>query len=189
MKIVLASNNKDKLAEIRKILPAPEFEILSQKEAGADIEAEENGSSFAENAAIKARAAYNILHMPVIADDSGLCVDYLNGAPGIYSARYAEKGQRRKKVLGELEGIPDEKRGAEFVCAICFIDSSGNEHIFEGKCRGKIGYENRGNGGFGYDPIFMVGEKSFAELSPEEKNAVSHRGNALRMLEEYVRSI
>lgn len=186
MKIVLASNNKDKLAEIRRILPSPEYEVISQREAGADIEAEENGSSFAENAAIKARAAYNILKMPVIADDSGLCVDFLNGAPGIYSARYAEKGRRCEKLLNELEGVPDEKRGAEFVCAVCYIDGSGNEHIFEGRCRGKIAFERKGSGGFGYDPIFIYNGRTFAEIPAEEKKKISHRALALEQLKTFL---
>ncbi len=185
MKIVLASNNDNKLREIREILSQYGFEVISQREAGVNIEAEENGSTFEENAAIKARAVYDILGMPVIADDSGLCVDYLNGAPGIHSARYAEVGSRRKKVLSQLEGVPDEKRSAKFVCVICYIDEKGTEHYFNGECVGRISRENRGEGGFGYDPIFMYGDKTFAQMSPEEKNKISHRGNALRALEEY----
>ena len=185
MKIIAATNNKDKLSEIRKILPSPKYEVLSQKEAGADIEAEENGSTFAENAAIKAKAAYNILHIPVISDDSGLCVDYLDGAPGIYSARYAEAGQRCDKLLRELENVPDGERGASFVCTICYIDENGAEHFFEGKCSGKIGYEKRGDGGFGFDPVFMCGDKTFAEIPAEEKNRISHRALALEKLKKF----
>ena len=185
MKIVLASNNKNKLREIREILDPLGFEVLSQSEAGADIEAEENGKTFAENAYIKAKAAYDLTGLPVIADDSGLEVDALNGAPGIYSARYAPEGQRKARILEELKDVPDEKRGASFTCCICYINSEGTAHYFTGQCFGKIGYECRGTNGFGYDPIFMYGEKSFAEISPEEKNSISHRARALIQLKEY----
>lgn len=186
MKTVLASNNKNKLREFREILEPLGWEVISQSEAGVDTEAEENGATFEENAYIKAKAAYEVTGLPVIADDSGLCVDALGGEPGVYSARYAEVGKRRAKVLEKLAGVPDEKRTAQFVCALCFIDENGEKHIFRGECEGRIGYENRGTNGFGYDPIFMVGDKSFAELSPDEKNAVSHRGNALRMFRKYM---
>ena len=185
MKIVLASNNKNKLREIREILEPLGFEVLSQSEAGADIEAEENGKTFAENAYIKAKAAYDLTGLPVIADDSGLEVDALGGAPGIYSARYAPQGQRRKRILEELKDVPEENRGAAFTCCICYIDAQGTAHYFTGQCRGKIGYENRGTNGFGYDPIFIYGEKSFAEISAEEKNSISHRAKALEQLKEY----
>lgn len=188
MKIILASNNKNKLREIREILEPLGFEVLSQSEAGADIEAEENGSTFAENAYIKAKAAYDLTGLPVISDDSGLEVECLNGAPGIYSARYAPEGQRKAKILEELKDVPDENRGAAFTCCICYIDPEGTPHYFTGQCRGKIGYECRGTNGFGYDPIFMYGEKSFAELDPEEKNSVSHRAKALEQLKEFFKS-
>lgn len=185
MKIVLASGNKSKLKEFREILEPLGLQVIPQSEAGADIEADENGSTFAENAAIKAKAAYNILHIPVISDDSGLCVDHLDGAPGIYSARYAEAGQRCDKLLRELENVPDEERGASFVCVICYIDENGEEHFFEGKCSGKIGYEKRGDGGFGFDPVFMCGDKTFAEIPAEEKNRISHRALALEKLKKF----
>lgn len=185
MKIILASNNKNKLREIGEILGPLGFEVISQSEAGADIEAEENGKTFAENAYIKAKAAFDLTGLPVIADDSGLEVDALGGAPGIYSARYAPEGQRRKRILEELKEVPDEKRGAAFICCICYIDPEGTAHYFTGKCVGKIGYENRGTNGFGYDPIFIYGERSFAEISAEEKNSVSHRAKALEQLKKY----
>lgn len=187
-KLILASNNKNKLREVREILEPLGYEVVSQSEAGADIEVEENGTTFEENAAIKARAIYDIYRTAVIADDSGLSVDALNGAPGIYSARYAEEGKRCARVLSELEGVPEEKRGAKFVCVICFIDSEGGEHLFRGECAGRIGYEKRGTNGFGYDPIFMVGDSSFAEISAEEKNSMSHRANALAKLSEYIKN-
>ncbi|MGN0665470.1 MAG: RdgB/HAM1 family non-canonical purine NTP pyrophosphatase [Huintestinicola sp.] len=186
MKLILASNNKNKLREVREILEPLGFEVVSQSEAGADIEVEENGTTFAENAYLKAKAIYDMLGLPVISDDSGLAVDALDGAPGIYSARYAEDGKRCARVLSELEGVPDEKRTARFVCSICYIDAHGNKHIAEGTCEGKIGYEKKGTNGFGYDPIFMFGDKSFAEISAEEKNRVSHRSNALKKLEEII---
>lgn len=180
MKLILASNNKDKLREFREILEPLGFEVLSQSSAGADIEVEETGTTFEENAYLKAKAIYDMFKVPVISDDSGLEVDALNGAPGIYSARYAEEGKRCARVLSEMEGVPEEKRTARFKCAICYIDNNGEKHIVTGKVEGKIGYEKRGTNGFGYDPIFMYGDKSFAELSAEEKNEVSHRSDALR---------
>lgn len=185
MKIILASNNANKLREVREILSTAGIDVISQSEAGADIEVEENGKTFAENAYLKAKAVYDLTGLPVIADDSGLEVDALDGAPGIFSARYAPEGQRKKRLLEELKDVPDEKRDANFTCCICYIDSSGKDHYFTGKVFGKIGYGNRGTNGFGYDPIFMYGERSFAEMSAEEKNEVSHRADALRQLKEY----
>lgn len=187
MKIILASNNKNKLREIKEILSPLGFEVISQREAGADIEAEENGVTFEENAAIKAHAIYDMLHCPVIADDSGLSVDALDGAPGVYSARYAPEGKWCEKLISEMKDIPDDKRGASFVCAICYIDNNGAEHFFRGECKGKIGYEERGTNGFGYDPVFMVGERTFAEISSEEKNKISHRANALSLLQDHLK--
>ncbi|MGN1134299.1 MAG: RdgB/HAM1 family non-canonical purine NTP pyrophosphatase [Oscillospiraceae bacterium] len=190
MKIILASNNKNKLREIKEILGPFGLEVISQSQAGADIEVEENGLTFEENSALKARAIYDMFKMPVIADDSGLTVDYLDGAPGIYSARYAEPGKRCLKVLSQLENVPDEKRTAAFVCVICYIDEKGKEHFFRGECKGRISRAKRGENGFGYDPIFVYGdgEKTFAELSAEYKNKVSHRANALKKLSDYFKS-
>ena len=188
MKLVLASNNANKLREIREIFSPMGFEVLSQKEAGVSCEPEENGSTFAENALIKAKAVYDALadKFYVIADDSGLCVDALDGAPGIYSARYAEEGKRCEKLLSEMKDVPDEKRGAKFVCAIAMIEPDGSVRSFMGECHGKIGYEKRGTNGFGYDPVFMSGEKSFAEISSEEKNSISHRARAIAELKKYL---
>ena len=187
MKIVLATNNKNKLREVREILEPTGIEVVSQSEAGADIEVEENGKTFAENAYLKAKAVFDLTGLPVIADDSGLEVDALNGAPGVFSARYAPEGQRKKRLLEELENVPDEKRGANFTCCICYIDSKGKERYFTGKVFGTIGYENRGTNGFGYDPIFMYGDRSFAEMSAEEKNEISHRASALKQLKNFFR--
>lgn len=185
MKIILASNNANKLREVREILSPAGIDVISQSEAGADIEVEENGKTFAENAYLKAKAVYDLTGLPVIADDSGLEVDALDGAPGVMSRRFAPDGQRRKRILAKLENVPDDKRGAAFVSCICYIDSRGKARYFTGKVFGKIGYENRGTNGFGYDPIFMYGKRSFAEMSAEEKNEVSHRADALRKLKEY----
>ncbi|MCL2054175.1 MAG: RdgB/HAM1 family non-canonical purine NTP pyrophosphatase [Oscillospiraceae bacterium] len=182
MKIVLATNNKNKLSEVRQILEPLGITVISQAEAGADIEVEETGKDFEENAYLKAKAVYNLTKLPVIADDSGLEVDFLNGAPGVYSARYAPEGQHCRKLIGELSGVPDEKRGARFVCVICYIDENGAWHFIRGTVKGKIGYEELGNGGFGYDPVFMYKGRSFAEIPSAEKNAVSHRAEALRKL-------
>ncbi|MGN0603339.1 MAG: RdgB/HAM1 family non-canonical purine NTP pyrophosphatase [Oscillospiraceae bacterium] len=187
MKIILASNNKNKLREFKNILEPLGYEVLTQSEAGADIEADETGTTFEENAYIKAKAAYDITHLPVIADDSGLEVDALGGEPGIYSARYAEEGKRCAKVLSKLEGVPDEKRTARFICAVCYINEKGESFTVKGVCEGKIGYEKRGTNGFGYDPIFMYGDRSFAELSAEEKDSVSHRADALRKFEKRIK--
>ena len=185
-KIILASNNKGKIREISEILSPLGFEVISMKDAGIDTDIEENGTTFRENAAIKARAIYSKTRMAVIADDSGLAVDFLNGAPGVYSHRYggenATDDEKNQKLLQELSGVPDEKRTAAFVCSICYIDDCGNEHFVQGECSGSIGYEPKGKNGFGYDPIFMYGNRSFAEISANEKNKVSHRANALKSL-------
>lgn len=187
MKLILASNNKNKLREFREILEPAGFEVISQSEAGADIEVDETGTTFEENAFLKAKAIYDMMKLPVIADDSGLEVDALNGAPGIYSARYAEEGKLCARVLSEMEGVADEKRTARFKCCICYIDAEGEKHVVTGVCEGKIGYSELGTNGFGYDPIFMYGDKSFAEISAEEKNKVSHRSEAIRQFEKIIK--
>ncbi len=180
-KIVFATNNENKLREAREILAPLGIEVISQHEAGAECEPEENGVTFAENAMIKAKAVYDIVKCPVIADDSGLCVDALDGRPGVYSARYAPKGQECAKLLSEMKDIPNDKRGAYFQCVIAYIDSDGYFTV-SGKCIGKIGYEERGTNGFGYDPVFVYNEKTLAEMSADDKNKISHRGNALKGL-------
>jgi XTP/dITP diphosphohydrolase len=191
-RIVLASNNKGKLREISQILSPMGYEVISQKEAGADIEVEETGTTFEENAAIKAEAVYRICKCCVIADDSGLAVDALDGAPGVYSHRFAGENatdeDRNRKLLSEMENVPEDKRGAAFVCSVCLIEPSGEKHIFRGECRGKIGYKPLGENGFGYDPVFMYENRSFAEISGEEKNKISHRANALKKLSDFLAS-
>lgn len=190
MKLILASNNKDKLREFKEILEPLGFEVKSQREEGIVLEAEENGTTFAENSYIKAKALYDIAGCAVVADDSGLEVDYLGGEPGVYSARYGgddvDDVGRCYLVLDKLKGVPDEKRTARFVAVITYINEQGQSAQFRGTIEGRIGYERIGEHGFGYDPIFMVGDRSTAELDPEEKNAISHRGKALRALREYL---
>jgi XTP/dITP diphosphohydrolase len=183
----MATNNANKLREAREILSPLGIEVLSQREAGANCDPEENGATFAENALIKARAVYEAVKLPTVADDSGLCVDAMDGRPGVYSARYAPEGQHCAKLLDEMKDVPEDKRGAAFVCSIAFIDGNGENYGVSGRCSGSIGYEQRGTNGFGYDPVFMVGEKSMAELTAEEKNAISHRGAALRGLYKYLK--
>lgn len=189
-KMILATKNMHKLREFREILEPLGCHVISQDEAGIDVDPEETGDTFEENSAIKARAVYEIAKCAVIADDSGLEVDALGGEPGVHSARYGGTRDDRLHndlVLEKLSGVPDEKRTARFVCAITYIDENGKESSFLGKFEGRIGYKELGKNGFGYDPIFMVGDISSAEMSPDEKNAVSHRGKALRLLAEHIR--
>lgn len=185
-KLVMATNNANKLREVQEILSPLGIEVISQREAGADVEPEENGSTFAENAYIKAQTVYEIVSLPVIADDSGLCVAALDGRPGIYSARYAPKGEECAKLLEELKDVPDDKRSAYFQCDIAFIDDTFSE-VFTGRCDGKIGCEERGTNGFGYDPVFVCGDKTLAEMSAEEKNKISHRAAALSGLYDFLK--
>ena len=188
-RIVIASNNAGKLREIRDILQPLGFTVVSQREAGVSIEVEENGETFAENAALKARAVYEALHCPVIADDSGLLVDALDGAPGVHSHRFAGEGatddDRNAKLLELLDGIPAEKRTARFECVLCYVDAAGETHFFSGTCEGRIGTAPAGENGFGYDPLFCVGDRTMAQMTEEEKNQISHRANALAELARY----
>lgn len=182
MNLILATNNKGKVKEYKEILEPLGFCITSQSEAGIDMEAEETGKTFSENAYIKAKAIYDIKKCYVLADDSGLVVDALDGRPGVYSARYAEPEKRCDKILSELEEVPFDKRTARFVCSICLIKPNGDVLSVEGRCEGRIGYEKKGENGFGYDPIFLYGDKTLAQMSDDEKNSVSHRGNAAKAL-------
>lgn len=195
-KIIFATGNQGKMREVRKILAnlkieGKETEILSMKEAGIDIEITEDGASFEENAVIKAKAVSEVVPGAIVlADDSGLQIDYLNGEPGIYSARYLGEDTsyhvKNANLLARLEGVAEEKRTARFVCAIAAAMPDGRVDTATGIIEGRIGYEEKGEGGFGYDPIFYVPEfgKTTAELSEDEKNAVSHRGKALRAIRE-----
>ena len=196
MKLVLATNNKNKLREIREMLADTGIEVLSQREAGFDADADETGSTFAENAAIKANcirqmAAEQGLSCCILADDSGLSVDALDGAPGVYSARWAGEDASDAdliaKLLHEMQNVPDGQRGAHFACVMCLITPDGAEHLFYGKVQGEILRECRGENGFGYDPVFGYQGRSFAEIPAEEKNAVSHRHNALVQVTDWLK--
>lgn len=189
MKLVAATGNLHKLKEFREILDG--MEIVSAQEAGFSGEIEETGETFLENALIKARAVGKATGLPALADDSGLCVEALGGAPGVYSARYSAlfapagwTAGNRAFLLKQLEGTSD--RRAYFACAVALRFPDGRELTAEGRCYGSILRENRGNGGFGYDPLFLSDELgiSFAEASEEQKNAVSHRGRALQALKK-----
>ena len=190
-KIIFASNNKGKIRELKDILSSLGIEVVSQREAGFDIEADETGTTFAENSAIKAKAIYELAKIPVLADDSGLCVDALDGQPGVYSHRFAGENatdeEKCRYILEKLENVSDEKRTARFICNMCFIDENGREYHAEGKCEGKIGREEKGNNGFGYDPIFVVGNRALAELEEAEKNQISHRAEALKKMKEILK--
>lgn len=188
-KVVMATNNANKLREVREILSPLGFEVFSQSEVNVSVEPDENGTTFKENSLIKARAVYDALaeKMAVIADDSGLCVDYLGGKPGVYSARYAPKGEECEKLLSELEGVEPEKRTAHFVCGITFLDEHGKAAYIEGKLDGEIALEKRGENGFGYDPVFLYNYRTLAEMTAEEKNEISHRGKALIVLSELLK--
>ena len=194
-KIVFATGNQGKLREVKKILADLNVDIVSMKEEGIQIDVDENGTTFAENAQIKATAIGAHTDAIVLADDSGLVIDALNGEPGIYSARYLGEDTsyriKNQNLIDRLEGVPDEKRTAHFVCAIAAALPDGTVLHTEGTIEGIIGYEERGENGFGYDPIFYVPKlgKTTAELT-DEKNAISHRGSALEkmkvLLREYI---
>ena len=188
--MIFATGNENKMKEIREILGALPLEILSMKEAGVSADFVEDGKTFEENALIKARAICKLAGEMVLADDSGLEIDYLNKEPGIYSARYMGEDTsyhiKNKSLIDRLEGVPEEKRTARFVCAIAAVFPDGKELVVRGTVEGIIGYEEKGENGFGYDPIFYLPERgcTTAELPPEEKNSISHRGNALRLMKE-----
>ena len=188
MKLVLASKNAHKLVEMRDILSQLGVEVVLESEAGVDVDVEETGATFEENAYLKAHAVMEASGLPAIADDSGLCVDALNGAPGVYSARYGGPGLddagRYQLLLENMRGQLD--RRCKFVSAICCCFPNGDRVEARGECAGTLAYAPKGEDGFGYDPVFFVPglKKTFAELSPEEKNAISHRGNALKAFRE-----
>lgn len=188
--IVFATNNKGKINEIRNIMADTGRQVMSMKEAGILIDPEENGSTYEENALIKARAAAGLVNCIVMADDSGLEVDYLNKEPGIYSARYLGEDTsyriKNQTIIDRLADAAGEARSARFVCAIAAILPSGRELVTRATLEGRIGYEEKGSNGFGYDPIFYLPEygKTTAELSEDEKNSISHRGKALQRMKE-----
>ncbi len=191
MKIIAASGNKAKLREIAQIFQG--HEIVAMQDAGFTEEIEENGVTFEENALIKARAVRNALHCAALADDSGLCVDALHGAPGVYSARFCgrhgDDAANNRLLLEKLNGLPESQRGAYFESCVALVFADGREFVASGKTFGSILFEEDGNGGFGYDPLFFSNDlqKSFGTASAEEKNAVSHRGRALSLLAEKIK--
>ena len=193
-RLIVATNNNGKLEEISAILGS-HFCVLGMKDAGIDMDIEENGSTFVDNARIKARAIHELIGGHVLADDSGLCIDALNGAPGIYSARFGGPGltdaERCELLLEKMAPVPDGRRCARFVCVMAVARPDAVIHTAEGICEGSIIHVMRGNQGFGYDPVFLVGgtDRTMAELSLEEKNRISHRARALeatvQFLEKY----
>lgn len=196
-KIIFATGNEGKMKEVRMILADLQIPVLSMKEAGIATDIDENGTTFEENAVIKAKAvaacAAKNENIVVLADDSGLEIDYLNKEPGIYSARYMGEDTsytiKNANLIERLQGVPDEKRTARFVCAIAAAMPDGTSLVTRGTIEGRIGYEERGENGFGYDPIFYLPEYQCysAELDPEEKNKISHRGKALTLMKEELR--
>ena len=202
MKFVLATHNPNKIREMGAILGQFGVEVVSPKDLGITVDVEETGSTFAENAMLKAKAICKAADLPAIADDSGLCVDALDGAPGVYSARYCgrhgDDEANNDKLLEELAGVPEGKRAARFVSSICVCLPGGRCAVFEGVCPGRVGFVRRGTNGFGYDPLFIPDEvgvpggggtaentqgRSYAELSAAEKDAISHRGRAMERME------
>ncbi len=187
-KLILASSNKGKIREIKELLP--DYEILSMAEAGFEGDIVENGTTFEENAMIKARTVWEKTGHTVLADDSGLEVDAINKEPGIYSARYLGEDtpfdKKMDDVLRRLEGVPQDKRTARFVCAMAAVLPDGTEKTVRGTMEGFIGYEKKGTNGFGYDPIFVIPEYDLtvAELDSDQKNKISHRGVALKKMKE-----
>ncbi len=193
MKLVLASNNAHKLQELSAILSTLGMEVVSQKDAGVFVEPDETGTTFEENSYIKAKTVMDACGLPTVADDSGLMVDALDGAPGVYSARFGGDAcktdrDRLNHLLSEMDAVPDEKRTAHFVSVITMLTPDGKKLVARGECPGRILREAHGENGFGYDPVFYVPEEgcTFAQLPPERKNQISHRARAL---EVFVRKI
>jgi XTP/dITP diphosphohydrolase len=192
--LVLATQNQDKVKELSSILDSDRWELKSLQDFAPDEEIEENGTTLMENALIKARAAFRISACPSVADDTGLEVDGLNGAPGVRSSRFAHDkatyDENVQKLIHDLEGVPEEKRTASFRCVAAYVDGS-QEKSFEGVINGRILDQTRGSHGFGYDPVFYVPEvqKTFAEMDSEEKNRISHRGLAFRKMAEFLENL
>ena len=202
MKICAATGNPGKLKELRRILEKQGHQVLSQNELGLDLDPEETGATFAENARIKAEAFCQASGLPTVADDSGLCVGALDGAPGVYSARYCgrhgDDPANNRKLLENLANVPEGARGAKFVSAVCVLLPGGACHIFLGECPGRIGFAEQGTNGFGYDPLFIPDRvglpdgstapnaqgRTYAQLADGEKDAISHRGRAMAAMVE-----
>ena len=196
MKVVMASNNAHKIAELRAILSAYGLDVVSQREAGVHVEPEETGTTFEENSRIKAVAVMQACGLPAVADDSGLMVDALNGEPGVYSARYGgpdciSDSDRINYLLRKLENVPEGKRTAKFVSVITLVTPDGKEIVARGECPGHILFERHGNGGFGYDPLFLYEplNKTFAEVTEEEKKQISHRARACEKMLEIMKGL
>ncbi len=195
LKFIIATHNNHKVTEFKRILEPLGVEVVSQKEAGIDVEVVETGTTFAENAKLKAESVSRVGNCVAIADDSGICIDAFDGGPGIYSSRFLGEDtpytEKNAIILDRLKNVPDEKRTARYVCAICCIFPNGDVIETEGRCEGKMGYESKGGNGFGYDPIFMVDDRSLAQISDAEKDEISHRGVALKKfvkeLESYLK--
>ena len=192
MKFVIATHNNHKVTEFKRILEPLGVEVVSQNEAGIDVEVVETGTTFAENAKLKAESVSRVGNCVAIADDSGICIDAFDGGPGIYSSRFLGEDtpytEKNAIILDRLKDVPDEKRTARYVCAICCIFPNGDIIETEGRCEGKMGYESKGGNGFGYDPIFMVDDRSLAQISDAEKDEISHRGVALKKFVEELKS-
>lgn len=191
-RLVIASDNAGKIREFRKMLEPYGFDVISMREAGFSGEIVEDGDTFEENAHIKARAVFEATGIPTMADDSGLEIDFLDGAPGVYSARYAGEGasdkERCEKVLKEMHGVARELRDARFVCSIYFIYAEDDEYSVRGEVCGYIGDKPVGKNGFGYDPIFMLNDdESMATIGDDEKNRISHRAMAFKRLSEILK--
>jgi XTP/dITP diphosphohydrolase len=194
-KIILATGNRGKVKEIRDLVADLPISLLSLNDIPDPPEVLEDGATFEENALKKARETVRATGIPALADDSGLCVDALDGRPGVLSARYAgddsSDESKYRLILQEMRGVPEGKRTARFVCVLALVYPDGEERIFRGVCEGRISREPRGRGGFGYDPIFLHedSERTFAEIGRESKNRVSHRGRALALFAEYLRQL
>lgn len=192
MTFLIATGNKHKKIEFERILSPLGIEIKTADELGVELlDVEETGTTFEENAILKAKSGMAVSGYPTLSDDSGLSVDALDGAPGIYSARYAgtddenaDDEANNNKLLRELGDLPLAERTAHYVCAVACVFPNGETLVVRGECHGLIGFERRGSGGFGYDPLFIVGEKTFAEISPQEKDAQSHRSRALHLMSD-----
>ena len=188
MKMIFATGNENKMREIRQIFGGFGFEIQSMKEAGIDIDIVEDGTSFQENALIKARAVHEASGALVLADDSGLEIDALGKEPGIYSARYLGEDTsydiKNANLIDRVKDVPEDRRGARFICAVAAVLPDGRSLVQTGVMEGRVAYAPAGENGFGYDPIFFLPQygKTSAQISPEQKNAISHRGQALRMM-------
>lgn len=193
MKLIIASNNKGKIAEFSQMLSPLGYEVLSQKDAGISLDVDETGTTFEENAALKAEAVAKLAKdCAVLADDSGLEIDALGGEPGVYSARYGGEEyktpeDRNNLVLKKLEGVPEQLRTARFVAVLCFVSADGKKISVRGECEGRIAFESVGDAGFGYDPIFVYGDRTFGQHSQILKNCVSHRARALAKLTDILK--